>query len=362
VELDVVGARTNLPELDGQPQPALLLLNDDDLSYAKVRLDPASEATVLESLDRINDPMARALCWTALWNSARDGESPAARYVDAVRAFGPSETGIGVLLNILDNASTAVERYTPVDRRDTVRAAFLAAADAQLREAPPGSDQQLAWARTLAAISRHDAGLLPRLHGLLDGTALVQGLAVDAELRWNIWHALAANGQATAAQLDAELARDTTASGRAGHARALAARPDPEVKAAAWNAAVHGTELSNQLLSATIAGFTTAPAALLEPYVEPYFDCLRSVWEGRSIEIASRIVHGLYPLAQDLPIDGTRPEQHPVVRRTDAWLAANADAPHALRRIIVEQRSHLLRALTAQLQSVPAPEAGLRVL
>ncbi|MDQ0678396.1 aminopeptidase N [Arthrobacter pascens] len=361
VEFDVVGARTDLPELAGQPRPALLLLNDEDLSYAKVRLDPAAEATVLESLDRITDPMARALCWTALWNSARDGESPAARYVDAVRAFGPAESGIGVLLNILDNASTAVERYTPVDRRGAVRAAFLAAADAQLDEAPPGSDHQLAWARTVAAISRHDAALLPRLHGLLDGTVLVEGLALDAELRWNIWHALAANGHATTAQLDAELARDRTASGRAGHATALAARPDPEVKAATWKAAVHGTELSNQLLSATIAGFTTAPAALLEPYVEPYFDCLRSVWEGRSIEIASRIVRGLYPLAQDLPVDGTRPEEHPVVRRTDTWLAANADAPHALRRIIVEQRSHLLRALTAQLRSVPAQEAGFPV-
>jgi hypothetical protein len=50
----------------------------------------------------------------------------------------------------------------------------------------------------------------------------VDGLAVDAELRWNIWHALAANGQATVAELDAELARDTTASGRAGHATTLA--------------------------------------------------------------------------------------------------------------------------------------------
>ena len=231
--------------------------------------------------------------------------------------------------------------------RDAVRRDFLAAADSQLGLAAPGSDQQLAWARTVAAVSHHDLTFLPRLRGLLDGTVEVHGLAVDAELRWNIWHALAANGQAAVDELDAELARDTTASGRAGHATALAARPDPEVKAAAWKAAVEGTGLSNQLLSATIAGFTTAPAPLLEQYVEPYFASLRGVWENRSIEIASRIVRGLYPLAQDLPA-GTVPEQHPVVLRTDAWLEANADAPRALRRIIVEQRSHLLRALTAQ--------------
>ena len=346
-ETDVSGARTELPQLAGLPRPALLLVNDDDLTYAKVRLDPASEATVRASLDRIADPMARALCWTALWNSARDGVGPASRYVDAVAAFGPAETGIGVLLNILENAGTAVERYTPARERAAVRAAFLAPAAAELDRAKPGSDQQLAWARTLATLSRHNRSMLPRLEGLLDGTGPVEGLAVDAELRWHLWHALAANGEATVAELDAELARDTTASGRAGYATAVAARPDPDVKAAAWNAAVHGNELSNQLLSATISGFITAPADLLEPYMEPYFECLRSVWDSRSIEIAGRIVRGLYPLAQDLA-DGADPAEHPVMRRTDQWLESNADAPSALRRIIIEQRSHLLRALNAQ--------------
>nr|WP_217509445.1 aminopeptidase N [Pseudarthrobacter sp. C4D7] len=352
IEIDVAGARTELPQLAGTPRPALLLVNDDDLTYAKVRLDPGSEATVRTSLDRLADPMARALCWTALWNSARDGESPASLYVDAVTAFAAAETGIGVLLNVLDNATTAVEGYTPARTRSSLRTSFLAAAAARLDQAAPGSDQQLAWARTVGTLSRHDDALLPRLRGLLDGTSAVEGLTVDAELRWHLWHALAAHGQASAAELDAELARDTTASGRAGHATAMASRPDADVKAAAWDAAVHGTGLSNQLLTATISGFTTAPPVLLEPYVEPYFGCLRTVWDSRSIEIASRIVRGLYPAAQDLA-DGGEPKAHPVVRRTDAWLDANQDAPHALRRIIVEQRSHLLRALTAQAAVVP---------
>ncbi|KQQ98734.1 aminopeptidase N [Arthrobacter sp. Leaf141] len=347
VETDIAGDLTAVPELSGQARPALLLPNDDDLTYAKVRLDPQSLATVLASLDRIADPMARALCWTALWNSARDGESPALRYIDAVASFGPAETGIGVLLNILDNASAAVERYTPAAERDAARSSFLATAAAELDRAAPGSDQQLAWARTVGTLSRTDDALRGRLAGLLAGTSPVPGLAVDPELRWHLWLALAAQGHATEAELAAELARDTTASGRAGHAAAMAARPDAAVKAAAWAAAVEGEELSNQLLSATISGFTTAPAHLLAPYVERYFDCLRGVWAGRSIEIASRIVRGLYPSAQDLA-PGTEPAEHPVLRRTDSWLEANADAPRALRRIIIEQRSHLLRALTAQ--------------
>ena len=354
IETDVVGARTELSRLAEHPRPALLLVNDDDLTYAKVRLDPESEATVRASLDRITDPMARALCWTALWNSARDGVSPARHYVDAVAAFAPAETGIGVLLNVLDNAVTAVERYTAVASRTAVRASFLATAAEELDRARPGSDQQLAWTRTLGAVSRHDATLLPRLRGLLDGTDAVEGLAVDAELRWHFWHALAANGQASAAELHAELKRDTTASGRAGHATAMASRPDPAVKAAAWNAAVEGNELSNQLLTATINGFATAPADLLEPYVEPYFDCLRKTWDTRSIEIAGRIVRGLYPAAQDLA-EGTEPAEHRMILRTDRWLEENQDAPHALRRIVVEQRSHLLRALCAQAAVVGSP-------
>jgi len=346
VETDLGGRTTVVPELAGKPVPALLLVNDDDLSYAKVRLDPRSEATARASLGVLQDPMARALCWTALWDAARDGVAPASRYVAAVEKFGPAEKGIGVLLNVLGNASTAIDRYVPASGRAAVRDGFLDTTARELGAAEPGSDHQLAWARTLAITSRQATGRLELVRGILDGTTVIRGLAVDPELRWSLWHALAANGQATKAELDAELARDTTASGRAGHATALAARPDARVKAAAWDAAVKGTTLSNQLLSATIAGFNTAPDGLLDPFVEPYFDSLESVWAERSIEIASRIVRGLYPAGQDL--DGTSPDSHAVIVLTDGWLAGHPDAPRALRRIITEQRSHLHRSLTAQ--------------
>lgn len=352
VESDLAGAAEEIPALAGKPLPALLLVNDEDLSYAKVRLDPVSEATVRASLDRISDPMARALCWSALWNSARDGLSPASLYLQAVQQFAPAETGIGVLLNVLGNASTALEHFAASGERPGLREAFTTSSAAELRRASPGSDQQLAWARTLATLSRKDGSQLPLLRGLLEGREAVRGLAVDAELRWSFWHALAAHGQAREDELNTELSKDLTASGRAGHATALAARPDGAVKAAAWNSAVQGTELSNQLLSATIAGFNTSPPELLDAFVEPYFDCLETVWAGRSIEIAGRIVRGLYPASQDLLPGMGSPEEHPVIVLTDSWLAEHRDAPPALRRIIIEQRSHLHRALTAQAVSL----------
>ncbi|MEV7604303.1 aminopeptidase N [Paenarthrobacter sp. NPDC089322] len=347
IEMDVTGPSTLVGELAGKPRPALLLVNDDDLSYAKVRLDEASEETVRTSLDKVKDPMARALCWTALWDSARDGVSPAARYIAAVERFAPAETGIGVLSNVLGNAAGALERYVPAAIRDGVRKDFLAVAASQLLAAAPGSDQQLAWARTLSDVSRHGDSELTLLRGILDGSTVIDGLAVDAELRWGLWQALAAHGQASLAELDAELASDRTASGREGHATAAAARPDAAVKAAAWDAAVNSSGLSNEILSATITGFTIAPASMLHPYIEPYFECLEHVWAERSIEIAGRIVRGLFPGTQDLD-EGTEPAGHPVLLRTDKWLHDHADAPRALRRIVIEQRSHLMRALTAQ--------------
>jgi aminopeptidase N len=249
---------------------------------------------------------------------------------------------------VLGNASTAIERYVPATERAAVRNAFLDVAARELEAAKPGSDHQLAWAWAVDTTSRQATGRLDLVRAILDGTTVVEGLAVDSELRWSLWHALAAHGQATAGELDAELSRDTTASGRAGHATALAARPDAAVKAAAWDAAVHGTTLSNQLLSATIAGFNTAPDGLLDPFVEPYFECLENVWAERSIEIASRIVRGLFPAGQDLAIGDGVPEEHPVLVRTDDWLAGHSAAPRALRRIVIEQRSHLHRALKAQ--------------
>lgn len=347
IEVDVAGPSTLVRELNGKQRPALLLVNDDDLSYVKVRLDTGSENTVRTSLGKIADPMARALCWTALWDSARDGVSPADRYVSAVERFGPLETGIGVLLNILGNAASAIERYVPAATREGVRKDFLATVAKELTTAEPGSDQQLAWARTLADVSRHGESQLGLVREILDGSTVVEGLTVDAELRWSLWQALAAHGRASLAELDRELDADTTASGREGHALASAARPDPSVKAAAWDAAVNTAGLSNEILSATIAGFVLAPGELLERYIEPYFESLERVWSERSIEIAVRIVRGLFPGAQNLP-EGMLPAEHPVLVRADRWLHDHPGAPQALRRIVIEQRSHLLRALTAQ--------------
>ena len=156
------------------------------------------------------------------------------------------------------------------------------------------------------------------------------------DLRWSLWLALAATGHADAADLDGELTRDDTGSGRTAHLRALAARPAADVKATAWTAILTDRSLSNEHLDATIAGFRAGGRRdLTARYDTDYFAVIRGVWDERSIEIARRIVVGLFPDSDTVAL-------------ADGWLDAHPDAPGALRRLVLEQRDHLARDLRAQ--------------
>ncbi|MFJ3956619.1 aminopeptidase N [Arthrobacter sp. NPDC090010] len=347
LDLEVDGAETEVSALAARKRPALALLNDEDLSYAKIRLDDASYETVTQSLDALQDPMARALSWNAVWSATRDGIRPAEEYIRMAMRFAHTEPTIGVLQSVLSNAVLAVNHYVPAAGRAGLRDELTQTAVARLQDAEAGSDAQLAWARCVMALSLHSTKALHLLTGLLNGGQQVDGLALDTKLRWAALEALAAHGRLDQAALDAELAREDNADSRAGHAMALAARPTAEAKAAAWKASGADTELSNRNLSATIAGFMTGSLALLAPYEERYFEGLTTVWTSMSIGMASRVVLGFFPGSQDLAA-GQAPETHPTALRCDAWLAANQDAPRALRRLIIEERDKLLRSLRAQ--------------
>ncbi|MFH8368908.1 aminopeptidase N [Streptomyces sp. NPDC018031] len=338
-EIDVTGQHTAVPELTGAERPELILVNDDDLTYCKVRFDADSLATLRGHLGDLTDPLARALCWSALWNLTRDGLMPARDYLDLVLRFAGAETDIGVLQMVQAWARTALGHYADPRWRERGGAELAAGALRELRLAEPGSGHQLAWARFFAQSAATD-GDLQLLRGLLDGTARIDGLEVDQELRWTFLEPLAAHGAVDESGIAAELARDDTASGKRHQVRCLAARPSAEVKAAAWAAVVDSDALSNALVEATIAGFgQPSQRELLAPYAPRYFSVIEEVWRSRSIEIAMAVVRGLFPAPQG---------DAPTLAATDAWLAEHPDAPPALRRLVVEARDDLARALRAQ--------------
>ncbi|MFI1400026.1 aminopeptidase N [Streptomyces sp. NPDC020681] len=338
-EVDVVGARTVVDELAGAERPALVLVNDEDLTYCKIRFDEGSLDTLRGHLGDILDPLARALCWSALWNLTRDALMPARDFVDLVLRFAGRESDIGVLQTLHSWARTALVHYAAPDWREEGGRLLAEGALRELRLAEPGSQHQLTWARFFAATAASAADL-QLLQGLLGGTAKIDGLDVDQELRWAFLQPLTSHGLADESAIAAELARDDTASGKRHQVRCLAARPSAAVKDQAWAQVVESDSLSNALVEATISGFAQpGQRDLLAPFVEKYFEAIERVWEERSIQIGMDVVKGLFPGLQD---------DEETLTRTDAWLASHEGAAPALRRLVLEARDDLARARLAQ--------------
>ncbi|MEV8536532.1 aminopeptidase N [Streptomyces sp. NPDC051211] len=339
VELDIAAAElTEVPELVGHHRPDVVLLNDDDLSYAKVRLDAESLAKVTAHLGDFEASLPRALCWASAWDMTRDGELATRDYLALVLSGIAKETDIGVVQSLHRQVKLAVDLYADPAWRETGLAAWTEATLTHLRAAEPGSDHQLAWARAFAATARTPEQL-DLLAALLDGTQTVEGLVVDTELRWTFLERLAATGRADEPEIAAELERDKTAAGERHAATARAARPTAEAKAAAWASVVESADLPNAVQEAVIGGFVqTDQRKLLAPYAEKYFAAVKEIWETRSHEIAQQIAVGLYPalLVSQETLDAT-----------DAWLAS-AEPNAALRRLVSESRSGVERALKAQ--------------
>ncbi|MEV8251118.1 aminopeptidase N [Microbacterium sp. NPDC076768] len=327
-ELDVTDERT---ELD-LPEADLVLLNDDDLTYVKARLDARSLGTVEESLSAIDDPLARAIVWSSLWNATRDGELDPVRYLGIVRAHAPEESNIGLLTGVLENAIYTITRFVASEKRSEEQQRWTDAVWSALQAAEPGSDSQLSWARAFATASTFDDSLHSQVRALLDG-AIPEGLTVDPDLRWQLLTALVVTGHAEVSDIDAEQERDDTGDGRTAAKRARSSQPDAGVRRAAWESAWTDATLSNDHLSAEISGFRAGGRRdLTSGFDQEYFTRIWPAWNDRSIEIARRLVLGLFPASDSTDL-------------ATAWLNANEAAPAALRRLIIEQRDHLEREL-----------------
>jgi aminopeptidase N len=337
VELDVAGARTEVPELVGHPAADLVLVNDDDLTYAKLRLDERSLGTLRRRIGTMQDPLARALCWSAAWDMTRDAELPAREWVQLVLAGVDAETEISVVQALLARVQTALASYADPAWASTGWTALADHAMSALQSAPAGSDMQLQWSRTLASAARTDEHAAV-LRGLLDGSRTVEGLEVDADARWAFLSGLVAIGAAGDAEIDAEAERDATATGirRAATARAL--RPTAESKEQTWHRVFHDEDVPNAVHEAILQGFWhPAQRELTAGYVQKYFAEIRPMWDRRPGEIAKNAVQYLFP-----PVVEPR-----TIVAADAWLA-DTEQPSPLRRLVSEGRDGIARALRAR--------------
>jgi len=334
VEIHIDGERTEVPELVGQPRPDLVLVNDDDLTYAKVRLDDHSLRTLISGIGEFTDSLPAALCWAGTWDMCRDAEMAARDYVSLVLAGVDAIEDITVAQTVLRQAATAARRFADPDWRATGLEQIAGMLRDLLQRAEPASDRQLAYAQALAGVAT-SPGDLALLAGLLDGSATLPGLAVDTDLRWQLLYRLVSRGAAGPAEIDAELARDATDAGARHAAACRAAIPDPAAKEEAW-AQITGGQLPNATFRATLHGFADPDADdLLDPYMARYFDVVADIWRDWTSDMAQHFTVGAYPSWKITP---------EAIALADGYLERTSP-PAPLRRLLTEGRDDVARAL-----------------
>ncbi|HEX7746383.1 MAG TPA: aminopeptidase N [Micromonosporaceae bacterium] len=337
VDLDpaVDGGRTPIPELVGEPAAGLLLPNDGDLTFAKIRLDPDSAAAVPLILPALADSLTRAVLWGETLDAVTDGERPVADLVTLILAALPSETEVIVVQDVLTLSRSLIDRYLDADGRAAALEHVAQACDRLLSTGPDDPSLRLAAARGFAAVSA-DA---PRLAGWLAGTDVPAGVVVDTDFRWLVLYRLAILGAIGPAEIDAELAADRSATGAENAARCRAALPDPSAKQRAWQAIVEDLTLSNRLVEAAAAGFWQPEQAdLTASYVERYFAEMPAMAHRRTPWVADALARLAFP-------------RYAVAERTRELAAAllgRADITSGLRRAVTDADDDLRRALAAR--------------
>jgi aminopeptidase N len=336
VETDVTGDWTPVPELVGVTRPDLVLINDDDLTYAKIRLDPHSLRTAVSSVGSFTSSLPAALVWAATWDMVRDGEMAARDYVRLVLGGVDSVRDISVAQTLLRQASTSVRRFADPAWRSQGLELMAASLLLLLKGAEPGSDTQLAYVRALCDVATSETDLA-YLAGLRSGAVSLDGLSVDTELRWRLLHGLIARGAADPAEIDAALASDLTDAGERHAAACRAAIPTAAAKRTAWDLILSG-KLTLATFRAALGGFVDPDQEdLLRGYTDEYFRALAPVWEQWSGTMAQDFVSGAYLLC---------PISSETVAATDSY--AESRPPATLWRLLLEGRDEVQRALRNQ--------------
>ena len=343
IELDVDGELTQVPELVGAKRADVLVLNDDDLTYAKVRLDEESLSHGLTHIEAFAESLPRSIVLASAWDMVRDGELPASRFLDAALAALAVETHSSVVQGLLARIATCLSSYLPpavrADRAPRVAQDLLDLA----RAAGPGGDKQLQLVRAVAAhaVTEEQTGAVA---AWLDGSEALAGLAVDQDLRWDLLVGLVAAGRADEAAIAAEEARDRTTTGRERAAQARAAVPTPQAKAAVWRELMEDVSMPNETQVKTLRGFNDVERRpeLLAPFVEEYARRILTIWETRTFHMAENLLSELWSTAT-VGLEGADP-----AGALEAWLAEHPDAPAALRRIVGENLDDTRRAALVQ--------------
>ncbi len=340
IEMDVEGNQTSIKELIGMKQPDLILINDDDLTYAKIRLDETSLTTATKDISSIESSLSRALIWGAVWDMVRDAEVSTGKYLDLVLSGLAAETDIGLVQQVLMQCRSAIDVYADRKNRTNYNIKLADGLLTLLEKAESGSDRQLALIRTFSAVATTPEQI-NKVANLLDGQEVVDGLKVDTDLRWTLLRRLVVTGTRGSEAIEQELKRDDTAMGREHAVGARSAIPTLQSKQIAWDLVTTNTSMPNSEIHSALAGLSYVDhAEIMKNFIDAYFDSVKELWNARTHEIGQSLVTGLFPSSNI---------SQEVIEKSDKFLSLNKELAVGARRIIVEQRDAISRALKAQL-------------
>jgi len=336
---DILGERTSITDFIGEKRPAFIMLNDEDLAFAKVRFDPDSWEFAIKHLSKFTDSLARAVIWGAAWDAVRNGELPASDFAEMVLQHISTETETTTIGTLLGQLGTAVTTYADPAQRAQAREQAADRVWELAQQAKPDSDLQFQLVKAFASLACTPAQG-ETLRGLLDGTITLPGVDIDTDLRWDLLQGLVQVGGAGEAEIAATLVDDDTTNGRQAADRVRASIPSTEAKRTAFETVVGDPEIPNGTARAVATGFrSVTDPAILAPLVDEYLAAVNDIWTSRSYHMASELIQGFFPL----PLASAELRD-----KVQAWLDENADAAPALRRMLQEDLDDTERALRAQ--------------
>ena len=342
-ELDVDGELTQVPELVGAKRADVLVLNDDDLTYAKVRLDDESLSHGLTNIETFAESLPRSIVLASAWDMVRDGELAASHFLNAALQALDVEEHSSVIQGLLGRITTCLSAFLPPAVRRDLAPGTVDRLLELARAAKAGSDKQLQLVRAVAAHAV-TGEQLDVVASFLEGTSALEGLDVDQDLRWDLLTGLVAAGRFGEERIHAEETRDRTTTGRERAAEARAAIPTPEAKKATWRALVDDSSMPNETQVRVLRGLTSVERRpdLLVPFVSEYVEAIDSLWSSRTFHMAENLLTGLWSCAT-VGLDGADP-----AAALEGWLESHAQAPAALRRIVRENLDDTRRVARAQ--------------
>lgn len=328
IEVDVQAQdMTEYPELVGKKRPDCIIINDEDLTYAKLRFDQKSLDFILKNLPQFDSALTRAICVLTLWDMTRDAVFPVHVFIETMLALLEKETQGTIFRTVTRQITTAAHGYLCEKESQKVTENTQKSLWELIQKAQPGSDAQFQLLETYLTLAKGDE-FVKHAQALLSGEITLKDLTIDNNLRWALLIALARAGALTNEQIDSELKKDETTQNREFAYCARASRPTVDTKKWAWNEALTNTALTNSQLMSVVQGFSSADdESLYNPYVQAYFDIALQVWKNRTFHTAESILSspGLYPDAASSDI---------LLTAGKKWLKDHTDADRALRGII----------------------------